>query len=222
MPKVYDNNGTTSTEIKKIYDFNGSTATQIKNAYDWNGSSATKVYASVVSGTIWNNGPGTLNSSWLGIQNGYASALPDIVAGKALTFNNGLKGTTFFGTAARSANGVKMEAGQKVSFTHSALNFKAADANTTNSYVGIYVVLFTSVLSSLDFDTPTQIAKFQNAGVKAGVQNGYVDSSSSWTAAAATRTLTVSTTGTYYPAIVLAGYDIQLTSALTVNNVTLT
>lgn len=54
MPKIYDWNGTTATEIKKIYDWNGSAATQLKNGYDWNGSAASKVYQSVVYG--WNGG----------------------------------------------------------------------------------------------------------------------------------------------------------------------
>lgn len=41
---IYDNNGTTSAQIKKIYDYNGTTATQLKKGYEWNGTAATPVY----------------------------------------------------------------------------------------------------------------------------------------------------------------------------------
>lgn len=64
MPKLFDHNGTTSTEIKKIYDHNGTAATQIKKAYDHNGTTSTLVYSlntavtlnnlSIASGALYN------------------------------------------------------------------------------------------------------------------------------------------------------------------------
>ena len=41
---IYDNNGTTNTEIGKLYDNNGSTSSQIHIVYDNNGTSSFEIY----------------------------------------------------------------------------------------------------------------------------------------------------------------------------------
>lgn len=51
MP-VYDNNGTTNSEIKKIYDNNGTTLSEIRKAYDNNGTTSSEIFTGAETFTV--------------------------------------------------------------------------------------------------------------------------------------------------------------------------
>lgn len=70
MP-IYDNNGTTSTEIGKIYDNNNATSTQIGEVYDNNNTTSTLIYTATPPYLYLNGDQYTGDTGgWIGVTSG--------------------------------------------------------------------------------------------------------------------------------------------------------